>query len=201
MFKKIILKLKWADNLSFNALAKILYTNLIKINKFIIYELDLTQKFAPPILDDGYEIKIIHNKELKQYLPQGKNLSREFSIHIIHGIEYCVVVLKDYEIAHISWIFMNGDRNRWFDLKRDEASLNYSFTFPEFRGKNLFPKAIISSALWLRKRGVRKLLEAPHENTIFTINSFKKIPNFYRIGLLIQWAFYRPKFVARNIEK
>lgn len=194
MFKKIILKLQWADNVSFTALMKILYTNLIKVNKFIIYELDLTQEFTPPRLENGYKIMVIHNKELDRYLPKGKKLSREFNIHTIHGIEYCVVVLKDNVIAHISWIFMEGDRNRWFDLKQDEASLNYSFTFPEFRGKSLFPKAIIASARWLKTRGVRKLLEAPHEDTIFTIKSFKKIPNFKKIEMLHHWTFYRPKF-------
>ena len=194
MLKKIIFKLQWADNLSLTALIKILYANLIKINKFIIFELDLNHDFASPSLKESYEIKVIHNKELEQYLPKGKKLSREFNIHTIHGIEYCVVVLKNNEVAHISWIFMQGDRNRWFDLQRDEASLNYSFTFPEFRGKSLFPKAIVYSALWLKNRGIRKLLEAPHENTIFTINSFKKIPNFNRIGFLVQWTFHRPKF-------
>jgi hypothetical protein len=194
MFEKIILKFHWADNSFIKSFLKILYGNIIKVNRFIIYELDITKDFFLPPLDEHFTIKVIQSHNLKKYMPKAKNLSREFNIHRIYGIEHCVIVLKNNEICHISWIFMHGDRNRWFELQKDEASLNYSFTFPEFRGRNLFPHAILASARWLRDRGVTRLLEAPHEGTIFTIKSFNKIANFRQVGILSQWFIYRPRF-------
>lgn len=195
MFKKMYLKLKLADNNPFVSFLNIIYYNLIKINRFPVYEFDLKKDFDLPQLDENYEIKVISASELENYLPSNKKLSREFSIHKIHGIKQCVVVLKNKSAVHISWIFIQGDKNRWFNLKKGEASLNYSFTFPEFRGQNIFPQAILVSAQYLKNEGYSRILEAPHENTINTINSFKKIKYFRKIGVIVQWFFFRPKFV------
>ena len=194
MISKIKLKLKRADSSPVKAAAKILYSNTIKINRFIIYELDVAKDFDIPPLDKQFTAKVIHHRDLDQYLPEDKNLPREFEIHKIHGIEHCALVLKNNEICHISWIFMHGDRNRWFNLKKNEASLNYAYTLPEYRGKNFLPHAFLASVRWLRDKGVTRLLEASHEDTIFTIKSLKKIPNIEQTGVLVQWFIYRPKY-------
>lgn len=202
MLKRIILKTKLADDRPFSALLKVIYFNLIKINKFIIYEFDLTQSFDSPSLNKPeWEIKVIYYKELEKYLPKGKHLPREFKMYEIDGVKYCVLILKNTQISHIHWIYMKGDQNRWFDLKDEEASINYAFTFHDFRGQGLFPQAILASARWLKKKGFIKILEAPHEGTISTIKSFHKIPNLKKVGTLTHWCFYRPKFIPKAPSK
>ena len=197
MLKKIFLKTKLPDKGYFESLKMVLYNNLFRINTFLIFEFDLQSEFESPSLSSEYEIKVLHHKELERFLPKNRNnLPREFSMDKIHGVEHCVVVLKDDQIAHISWLYMKGNPNRWFSLANDEASISYSYTFPEFRGKSLFPNVILASAKWLKDQNFKRILEAPNKNTIFTLNSFKKIPNFKKIGIVIQWFIFRPKFKA-----
>ena len=195
MIKGFIHKAKLEDSGLFMSLLKILYFNLIKKNRFIIYQFDLAQDFnSPSIRKPGWEIKVLYYKELEKYVPKEKDLPREFKAYEIDGVKYCTVVLKDNQIAHIHWIYMKGDKNRWFNLKDGEASISYAFTFPEYRGQGLFPQAILASAQWLTKNKFIRILEAIHEGTIYTHKSFKKLPNMKTIGMLTHWCFYRPKF-------
>lgn len=195
MLKRIIFKTKLAEERLFIALLKMIYFNLIKINKFIIYEFDLTKSFDAPSLEEpDWEIKIINYKEVEKYLPKGVHLPLEFKMHEIDGVEYCVVILSNNQIAHISWIYIRGDKNRFFDLRDNEAELNYCFTFPEYRGKGLFPQALLASVQWLKKEGFTKIFMAVHEGTIFMINSLKKVSNAKEIEIITHWCLYRPKF-------
>jgi len=196
MLKKIYLKLQLADKNPLVSLLNAIYFNLIKINRFPVYEFDLKNKIELPVLDKIYEIKVLPAAGLEEYLPKNKTLSREFTIHKIYGIKECVVVLKNNIIVHISWIFVKGNKNRWFDLQKGEASLNYSFTFPEFRGQNLYPCAILVAAQYLKNKGFNKILEAHHENTSNTYNSFQKIKYLKKVGVITQWFIFRPKFIG-----
>ena len=127
-------------------------------------------------------------------MPNEKKLPRELRMYEIDGVKYCVVVLKDNEIAHISWIYMKGDKNRWFNLRDDEAHINYCFTYPQYRGKGLFPKALMGAARWLKERNFTRIFMDVHRGTTFMINSLKKVPRMKKIGTLTHWCFYRPKF-------
>lgn len=202
MFKRIILKTKLADDRPFSALLKIIYFNLIKINKFIIYEFDLTKSFdSPSLKEPDWEIKVLHYKELEKYIDESKDLPREFKMYEIDGVKYCVVVLRNNQVAHISWIYIRGDKNRFFDLRDNEVDLNYCYTFPEFRGKGLFPQALLTSVKWLKKKGFTRILMNVHGETLFMINSLKKVKNAKKIGTLIHWFVYRPKFKLKAPSK
>lgn len=201
MFDRILKQANWADGSFYKGLFKMVYFNTLKKNRFLIYELkveDLEEKLENEI-QGKYEIKILTNKELEMYLPKKKlYLPREFSMHEIHGVENCTVVLYENEIAHICWIYKKGDKNRWFNLKEDEVHYNYGFTFPEYRGEGLFPKGLLVTGLWLKKRGYRRILMDVHEDTIFMVRSLKKVAAVKNIGTLTHWFIFRPKFKEKG---
>jgi hypothetical protein len=199
MLGRIIKKIRWADNNLISSFLKVLYYNIVKVNHFAIFEFDLGQEFLGPSLDpEYYKISVMDHRELARCIAGHGDLPREFLMHSIDGVRYCVVVTSGEHIAHISWIYLKGDVNRWFDLADDEAHCNYSFTFPEFRGKRLHSQAVLASAEWLKKRSYRRILMDANTETTFVLNSAKKIDGIKRIGTLTHWFLYRPKFRERK---
>jgi len=195
MIKKIFYKMKVADNNFFIALFKILYLNIIKINRFIIFEWDLTEEIdAASGSKREYEMKIISSEELSNYLHGKKSLPRDFYMDVLGGLRYCVVAIKDNEIIHICWIYMAGDKNRYLDIKPDEAHLDYAFTFPEHRGLGLNIQSHLEAARWLKEQNIRRIIVGVHENTKYMLTSLGKIKHMKRIGTLTHWFIYRPKF-------
>jgi hypothetical protein len=195
MLQRAIKKIRWADSNIMASILKVLYYNVIKINRFAIFEFDLTQEFAGPSLDpQKYQVSVMNFEDLARVVAGKENLPREFYMNEIDGVRQCVLVMSGDRIGHISWIYLKGDKDRWFDLKDDEAHVNYSFTFPGFRGIAFFPEALRASAVWLKNHNYRRIIMDVHEETIFMINSMKKIAEVKRIGTLTHWFLYRPKF-------
>jgi hypothetical protein len=195
MIKKVFYKLRWADNNRIETLFKVLYMNTVKINRFAIFEWDLRKDFdAIQTIPKEYEIKIIDYKELQRYLPRDKYLPREFYMNAIAGLKHCVVAIKDNEIVHIDWIYMAGEKNRFFDIKSDEAHINYGFTFPEHRRRGLNIQKHFEAARWLKEKNMKRILYAVHEDTIYMRRGLEKIRNIRRVGTLTHWFIYRPKF-------
>jgi hypothetical protein len=191
----LIRKMKWSDESLIKAAVRTVRFNLLKINRFIIYELDLTNEIAKPSVEKlGYRIQIMGYEELEAYGEKMKIQPRELKMHQIDGVKYCVVILKEDEIVHISWLYMKGDRSRCFDLKEGESLLNYSYTFPEHRGLRLNIQAWYGAAHWLKGRGIRRMFTNVHESTEFQLRSLSKVDGLKEIRKLSQWFVYRPKF-------
>jgi hypothetical protein len=195
MLRRIIRKLQWADNNIMMSILKVLYYNIFKINRFVIFEFDLTQTIKKlPIDSNRFTVTVMGYNELDTLIAGENDLPREFGMYGIDGVRYCVVIREGDQLGHISWLYLKGDKNRWFNLGADEAHVNYSFTYPEFRGLAFFPHALLASAEWLKARNYRRILMDVHEETTFMLNSMKKIDGVKHIGLLNQWFLYRPKF-------
>ena len=155
----------------------------------------MNQEFSGPLLDPKqYEVRVIDCDELGKVIAGKNDLPREFYMNEIDGVRYCVLVTAGEKLGHISWIYLKGDKDRWFNLKEDEAHVNYSYTYPGFRGVAFFPEALRASALWLKNRNYRRIIMDVHEETIFMINSMKKVKEVKRIGTLTHWFLFRPKF-------
>jgi hypothetical protein len=191
----IIRKTRWADTNLISSILRILYYNVIKINRFEIFEYDLAQNISTTILDmNNYSARVIDYKELAHIIAGKTNLPREFYMHESDGVRHCVIVKVGDKMGHIVWIYFKGDKNRWFNLEDDEAHINYGFTFKEFRGQSLFPIALYAAAKWLKDRSYRRILMDVHEETRFMLSSMKKIRGVKHIGTLKQWFLYRPKY-------
>lgn len=188
-------RLKWDNTSIFMTLVKVFYYNVCKINRFVIFELHLGQEIRAQGLDPfDFTLKILSYKELEKLIPIQKLKPREYWMYQADGVKNCVVVLHGDQIAHISWIYMQGDKNRWFNLKEKQAHLNYSITDPQFRGKNLFPEALLHAARWLKSNEYETIIMDVHEDTKFMLRSMEKIREVKKIGVLSQWFIYRPKY-------
>ena len=195
MIRKIYHKLKLADRSFFVSLVRVFYFNLIKINRFIIFEWNLTQEIekAPDISTD-FEIKILNYKEIGMFIKNWDFLPREFYMHEIDGVINCVAAIKNGQIVYICWIYLEGDRNRFFNLKAGEAHFDYAFTFREYRRFGLNAQSHLKAAEWLKGLNIKRALIGVHEDTIYMLRSLEKIRNIKRIGTLTHWFIYRPKF-------
>jgi len=196
--RRIIQRTKAYDQRFAVGLAKLFYSNL-KVNRFVVYEMDLTQEIKSfTDIRSDYDLRVLKYDDLGAYLPELEELPSEFHMHEIDGVENCVVALKNGRIAHISWLYLKGDQDRWFDLAEDQADLNYSLTLPEHRGKALFPQALIEAVRWFRENNINTILMEVHESTKNMIRSMKKVPEVNQIGILTHWFLYRPKFEYRR---
>lgn len=198
MIAKILQRAKAYDKRLAVGIVKLILANL-KVNRFVVYEMDLTQEiktFAD--IKSNYDLKVLKYNEIEPYFPDMDELPSEFYMHETDGVEHCVVALKDGKIAHISWLYLKGDRDKWFDLGEDQAHLNYSLTLPEHRGKALFPQALIEAVKWFRENSINTILMEVHESTANMIKSMRKVPEVNQIGMLTHWFFYRPKFKYRR---
>lgn len=195
MIKRVSIVVKWALSGASGNLMRLLYFNLFKKNTFLIYQMDLTNEielFPFPLAN--FQVKLLKHYELSEFCFHFENPPRELFMHEIDGVEHAIAIFKDDQIAHISWIYLKGDRNRWFELADDEAQLNYSYTFTHFRGQGLFPHALLYAANWLQIRGFRRLWMEVHMETQFMMRSLQKVPRMQKVGTLTHWCIYRPKF-------
>jgi len=195
MWRRVIKKIQWADNNIMSSLLKVLYFNVIKKNRFEIFEYDLLEEIETYSLNSQqHMVRVIHCNELASMIAGKKNLPREFRMHEIDGVTHCVLVMVGDKIGHIVWIYKKGDPDRWFDLGNDEVHINYGYTFPEYRGMGLWPQALLGAAKWLKDRNYKRIMMDVHKDTKFMLRSMKKIKGVKHIGSLTHWFIYRPKF-------
>lgn len=165
---------------------KFIYYSGIRINTFIIYEIDLTKEFIEYTLDPEYKVITPSIEELN-ILRNDKNLPREFYYDILHGAKKCYIAIKDGSIAYIHWVLFKGDYSRFLVLENGCAELNYNTTIQEFRGKSLTAKMMSFIAKDLQNMGYSKLFGVVHDqnypqNICMTRAGFKEIKRINAIG-------------------
>ena len=95
---------------------------------------------------------------------------RDFFVHTDHG-----------RIGHISWLYYRGDPNRILQLDDGECEVKFCLTFPEFRGKGLYPAALTAIQRYLRERGYRRCFICVKEDNLASIRGIEKA-GFRRAG-------------------
>ncbi|MBI5643647.1 MAG: GNAT family N-acetyltransferase [Deltaproteobacteria bacterium] len=99
----------------------------------------------------------------------------EFYCHIYDRVtDFFLYKAKNGEIAHISWIYKKGDPNRIIDLGPQESEIKYSLTFPEFRGKGIYPAVLFKIQDHLRDKGVKRVFICVHQNNTPSIKGIQK---------------------------
>jgi RimJ/RimL family protein N-acetyltransferase len=89
----------------------------------------------------------------------------EFCCDRYDGVKDFFVYKKNGTIGHISWIYYKNDPNRILDLGTDEGEIKYSLTLPQFRGKGIYPAALLRIQQYLEERGYKRVyICAKHDN-------------------------------------
>lgn len=152
---------------------RFIYCSFLRINNFIVFENDLSQKISELEIDSDFQIIKPTLEQLEQFR-NGKNLPREFYCDKMYNAKNCYLVLYGTELAYIHWVFFNGDRSRFLRLEDNKiAELNYNTTLFKFRGRRLSAKVMSYISKDLQELGYNKVMGVIHENNIPSIKCIK----------------------------
>jgi RimJ/RimL family protein N-acetyltransferase len=169
------------------------YFGYLKSNTFLIYARNINDPFPEIPHKNDISVKYITPEELRIIRKNNPKLPEEFYNGEFAGSKICFVGWVGEKIAHITWVFVNRDRSRFFTVSDNEAEINYIHTIQEFRGLNLYPLTVEAINRWLKERNFKQLYVASHETNISSIKAIKKC-GFKRIGEIRHFSFWRPKW-------
>ncbi len=137
-------------------------------------------------IGDGLEIMRLHPDSLDKYRIQRK-LPREFYCDKFLNAKICYVIFDKGELAFIQWIFLKGDKSRFFYINDYCVEYNYLYTMPSYRGRGLALKALTYISSEMYKQGLKKAVAAVHENNLSSVKTFsragfKDIKHVFSIG-------------------
>ncbi|MCD6305601.1 MAG: peptidoglycan bridge formation glycyltransferase FemA/FemB family protein [Deltaproteobacteria bacterium] len=95
--------------------------------------------------------------ELSAVRKHSAALPWEFSCHRFDGVTDFFIAIVKGQIQHISWIYYQGDPNRFIQLGPRDAEIKYSLTLPEFRGRGLYAQALKAISRHLIQKGFRNI--------------------------------------------
>jgi RimJ/RimL family protein N-acetyltransferase len=77
-------------------------------------------------------------------------------------------------LGHISWLYYNGDPNQTLTLGDRECEIRFCLTFPEFRGRGLYPAALRAIQRHLRERGFERCFICVRDDNRRSIRGIEK---------------------------
>lgn len=155
------------------SLFKFFYYSALRVNKFLVYENDLTRKLPEHNLDAPYSVLSPTIEDLS-ILRNKYDLTREYYCDQIYNFKTCYVVTEDNEPAFIIWVVYSGDYNRFLILPDDVVGLHYMATMPKHRGNSLSAKMLAYTSLELKRKGYRKAVSVVHSSNFPAIKAVEK---------------------------
>jgi RimJ/RimL family protein N-acetyltransferase len=107
----------------------------------------------------------------------------EFQCHHFDGVQDFFVACGGEGIQHISWVYYRNDPNRILSLGDREAEIKYCLTLPHYRGRGLYPRALIMIARFLASRGFSRVFVCVHQDNSASIRGIEKA-GFERVASL-----------------
>ena len=98
------------------------------------------------------------------------------------GVRDFFVHIEDGTLGHISWLYYKDDPNRILRLEEGDCEIKFCLTFPEFRGKGIYPAALHSIQRYLRERGCVRCFICVKADNIASIRGIEKA-GFTSVGV------------------
>jgi len=98
----------------------------------------------------------------------------EFSCDLYDGVKDFFIYKDNGQIGHISWVYYRGDPNRIINLHIDEGEIKYSLTFPQFRGKGIYPATLIKIQRYLQENGYKRVFICVKVENLPSIRGIEK---------------------------
>ena len=105
----------------------------------------------------------------------------EFRCDLYDGVEDFFVYKEGDRIGHISWVYYKRHPNRILDLHDGECEIKFCLTLPEFRGKGLYPAALLTILRYVKARGCRQCFVCVKDDNTASIRGIEKA-GFSRLG-------------------
>lgn len=98
----------------------------------------------------------------------------EFCCHLYDGVKEFFVYKENGEIGHISWIYFKRDPNRLLLLADEECEVKFCMTLPQYRGRGIYPTALIKIQTYLKETGYRRAFICVKDDNTSSIRGIEK---------------------------
>ena len=105
----------------------------------------------------------------------------ELQCDVYDGVRDFFVHKQNERLGHVSWLYYKGDPNRILRLDEGDCEVKFCLTFPEFRGRGLYPAALQVIQLYLKERGYRRCFICVKSDNPASIRGIEKA-GFRRVG-------------------
>lgn len=143
---------------SASELIALVWKALFRSERILIYSASLQQ---PVVVDRGVSPVPIVKGDTRELEQDRKKLQRvpwELMCDVYDGVKD-FFVFRDAgngALGHISWLYYNGDPNQTLRLGDRECEIRFCLTFPQFRGRGLYPAALRAIQKHLTERGFER---------------------------------------------
>jgi len=169
-----IARSQFRDN-TFPEFISMLVKSLFRVEKIVIYEKTLNGDVSRPASNDIYlSITKGDLRELENARKAMTSPCWEFCCDLYDGVSNFFVYKDNGEIGHISWVYFKGDPNRLIDLTTKECEIKFCLTLPQYRGKGIYPAALIRIQDYLSEKGYRKVFICVREKNFPSIRGIEK---------------------------
>ena len=164
-------------NQSVPEIAALLLQFIFKNDRILIYvkELDSDISFSSGAQSNGYkQIVKGDSGDLEILRRNMTQVPWEFMCNLYDGVKDFFIYKDDGVIGHISWVYYRGDPNRIIDLAVDEGEIKYALTLPQFRGRGIYPAALIRIQRFLQENGCKRIFICVKEDNRPSIRGIEK---------------------------
>jgi RimJ/RimL family protein N-acetyltransferase len=164
-------------NQSVPEIAALLLQFIFKKDRILIYVKELDSAIRVPSGAQSNGHKWIVKGDSSDLEMLRKNMTEvpwEFMCDLYDGVEDFFIYKDDGVIGHISWVYYRGDPNRIIDLAVDEGEIKYALTLPQFRGRGIYPAALIRIQRFLQENGCKRIFICVKEDNRPSIRGIEK---------------------------
>lgn len=149
---------------------------LFRSERVLIYSVPLQQPVAPDHAAGSVRVVKGDARDLEHYREKLQPVPWELMCDLYDGVSD-FFLFRDAAtgaLGHISWLYYNGDPNQTLRLGARECEIRFCLTFPEFRGRGIYPFALRAIQEYLRGRGFERCFICVTDDNRSSIRGIEK---------------------------
>ncbi|RJP41183.1 MAG: hypothetical protein C4548_09500 [Desulfobacteraceae bacterium] len=172
--KKLLELYIYIQKKGFKDTAKRIKSRYTKIIKYRINAIDLDDNLDNSIDKIEYAVIIDDLALLENLRKPRDDLPREFYIDKTHGGKKFFLFLLNSEPVYIHWVFGKNEYSKFCNIQDEKTvELQFGYTMPAFRGKQILAKALDYTCQHLRWKGYKRVVNVVSEGNVNCIRGMK----------------------------
>ncbi len=156
---------------------------LFRNDEVLVYAMNLpgrpvAAEAGDPLVVKGQPEHLDAERRLRNPVPW------ELQCDTYDGVRDCFVHIDGGRLGHISWLYYKGDPNRILRLGDRECEVKFCLTFPEFRGRGLYPAALRAIQRDLTERAFHRCFICVRSDNTASIRGIEKA-GFHKVGAMV----------------